>query len=169
MRLYFDTSQPNYTNRLPTIREKELLYIVCACPFAFEEDEARNVLETRPLLISIAWAVVKDMSFKFESTRPLTPSKGSDLLSNGTSPRKRTRMSSPSPAKRLPKKTRPSSPEDKDGKEDTSRSITIEASPPQTPTPSGITQNIRNGMVTLPLIHSYISLMASFLRNKQHL
>jgi hypothetical protein len=37
MRLYFDTSQPNYTKRPPTIREKELLYIVCGCPFAFDE------------------------------------------------------------------------------------------------------------------------------------
>jgi hypothetical protein len=36
MSLYFDTPQPNYTKRLPTIREKELLYFVCACPIAFE-------------------------------------------------------------------------------------------------------------------------------------
>ena len=45
MRLYFDTTQPNYIKRLPTIKNNDILYVVCACPIVFEEDEVRNFVE----------------------------------------------------------------------------------------------------------------------------
>ena len=45
VRLYFDTTQPNYIKRLPTIRPNDLIYIVCACPVMFEEDEVRNFFD----------------------------------------------------------------------------------------------------------------------------
>jgi len=45
MRLYFDTTQPNYTRRLPTIRQHELICIVYAYSIMFEDNEFRNFVE----------------------------------------------------------------------------------------------------------------------------
>jgi len=31
--------------RLPNIKQNDLLYVVCACPIIFEDNEPRNLLE----------------------------------------------------------------------------------------------------------------------------
>lgn len=147
MRLYFDTTQPNYIRRLSTIKQHDLLYVVCACPVTFEDNETRNFLQIfESLLTSVsAGAIVKEMAFKpfGENTLLSTPTKGSNA-SDGGSPKKRSRMSSPSPEKPKPKPIRMISPLDdaKENDKETSRSNTIDAtSPPQTPTSSTLNHN----------------------------
>jgi hypothetical protein len=145
MHLYFDTTQSNYTTRLPTVREGNLIYVVCACPIGFENDEARNIPIISFLLITIAWAIVRDVTFKFhEKTTSgifTTPTKGSESASDRGSIKKRSRMSSPSPAKRSRKNIFTSSmdPSEEEASkfEETSQSETLDAiSRSNTPIPS---------------------------------
>ena len=44
MRLYFDTTQPNYINRLPKITRTDVLYVVCASPITTFDDDKRTFL-----------------------------------------------------------------------------------------------------------------------------
>jgi hypothetical protein len=101
MRLYFDTTQPNFIKRLPKIARNEALYVICACPITFDENEFRRLFIAGLLLMLLAWAIVKEMSFEErQGSNQSTPIKDIDGLStSGASVRKRPRMSSPSPTK----------------------------------------------------------------------
>jgi hypothetical protein len=139
MRLYFDTTQANYLKRLPTIKQNDLLYVICACPIIFEDNEPGDLTEILYLLTVPAWAIVKEMSFKFvENTIQSTPTKASEALESGSG-RKRSRMSSPSPAKgKLKAASMPLIADDneiEEEKDKNSQTDTINvASQPQTPT-----------------------------------
>src|SRR5205814_1962845 len=97
MRLVLDTNQPNFVKRIAKITINTTLDVVCACPIIFEENEigiSIAPLYSLPILISSAFAIVKDMTFHPQFNKQITPQKNKSLDASPTV--KRIRLTSPS-------------------------------------------------------------------------